>query len=277
MRTAILGPIVILAIISAGCTTSGSRVTRDQLDFEFVTSVQGVNASPSGDIALVGTNGIVVASNASVHAVQLALGPVVSTRGAFVACGPSCNTSDVPPGMVVAEASLVSHHDIALNARGPDSDASIFFFDNGSPGGQSIRWVDAESRFQISNATEVDGEVLAVGGSVGTATRADLPDAAYVVTSALEGNTVSIYLRGSAIMTNGTARVAFPLGFVVLVGDGDITAQVTLTSRGPTLWVSEKTRDHLTVETATPSVGVVTFDYFVQAPRVGGEAFVTLR
>lgn len=275
--------ILLLVAAASGCVDAGTtRVTRDQLDFSVVTSVQGITASPSGDVGLVGANGILVTSDASNHTVTLALQPlgaVVSTQGAFIACGPACDLTDATAGMIVADGSLISHNDIALNARGPERDSSIYFYDLGNQGGQYVRWSESANRFHVSSDVQIDGEFLAVGGPVGTATPKNIPaqNAAFVFTAALEGNSVAIYLRGSGVLANGTATIVFPTGFSALVGDGDITAQVTLTSKGPALWVSEKTKDHVTVETVTPTTSPVSFDYFVQAPRAGAESFRTFR
>src|SRR5207244_11951663 len=99
---------------------------------------------------------------------------------------------------------------------------------------------------------------------------------AQIATAALEGNEASVFLRGSGKLVNGTARIDFPAPFKVLVA-GNVTAQVTPTSRGQALMVSEKANDHIVVETVTGATSDQTFDYFVQATRAASEDFQTVR
>lgn len=268
--------VVLLALTLAGCAAPGQEVSREQLSFPVASSLAGVNATDAGDLKLVGTSGIRVEQDAANGSVRLGFGPVAQVNGAIIACGAGCNTSSATSGMVVADGSLISHNDLGLNAHGPDRDSTIYFFDDGLEGGQHIRWTDAADRFQLSHDTEVLGELL-VHGPVGTVSSARTTSGSYVFTAALEGNEQGIYLRGSATLANGTVTIGFPEAFTAVVGNGTITAQVTLTSPGPTLYVSEKTRDHITVAAVTPFDGTVTLDWFVQAPRAGGEAFQTVR
>jgi hypothetical protein len=51
-----------------------------------------------------------------------------------------------------------------LNSDGPDSTASVYFFDGGSNKGKFIRWNDTESRFQIGGDTTVLGGLEIDGG-----------------------------------------------------------------------------------------------------------------
>jgi hypothetical protein len=284
-RAPCLLPILLLlaAILSSGCSSPSAapagpptNITRAQLAFPVASSVGGVNASADGDVKVEGTDGVRLAQDPATGALQAGLGPLVAVPGGIIACGASCNASAATAGMVVADGSLISYHDLALHARGPDGDATIYFYDQGRENGQWLQWSKGSERFQVSNDTEVLGEAL-VHGPVGTVSAAQVPDGSYVFTPALEGNEMAVYLRGSATLVEGRATVAFPAAFAAVVGAGGITAQVTLTSPAPALWVSEKAQDHVTVETVTPFAGNATFDYFVQAPRAGGEGFHTVR
>jgi hypothetical protein len=271
--------VLLLVLVLAGCTSSAppTNIARSQLAFPVVSSLGGVNASSTGSIGLVAANGLRVDADAASSTLRIGVGPTLQVDGAVIACGPACNLTQAKTGMVVADGSLISHNDLSLNANGPDRDSVVYFYDKGQQNGEYFRWWKAADRFELSHNEQVDGELLVDGGPVGTVTPANLTNGSFVFTSALEGNDVAIYLRGSATMDNGTARIDFPAPFAALVGDGPITAQVTLTSKGPALWVSEKAKDHITVETTSDANGPVTFDYFIQAPRVGAASFHTVR
>jgi hypothetical protein len=268
---------LLLVFLLAGCVAAPTRsATTGDPAAPSVETAPLANATAAAMPKLVGADGVTIASDAAAGTVRVGLGSLVAPHGGIIACGSSCNTSEARTGMVVADGSLISHNDVALNALGPDRDSVIYFFDQGRQNGEYLQWSDAADRFRLSNDAEVLGELLA-RGPVGTVNAASVPNGSYVFTPALEGNEMAIYLRGSASLVDGKATVTFPPAFAALVGDGAVTAQVTLTSPAPALWVSEKTSDHVTVETVTPSTGSATFDYFVQALRVGGESFHTIR
>lgn len=277
--------VVLVATVLAGCASPTGKVGRDGLDFPVVSSVQGVSNATSGEIGLVGANGIRVAPGPGNSTLTVGLGPVVQTRGIFQACRDDCDAFQTLAGMVIAEGSLISFNNLTLNARGPDGDSVVFFYDDGKQDRQYFRWFDARDRFELSGGIRALGPVEGAG-YVGTADPIVLQsgEVALLVTAALEGLAPAVSVRGSAQLTNGTANVSFPPEFVVLLGAGPITAQVTLTSKAAGLWVSEKRADHITVESvrlgdanATAEDLAATFDYFVQAPRRGSEGFQSLR
>ncbi|GEM_PF-2826733 len=285
-------PLALLPIllVLAGCTTRGpetaggpaapvesnSTVARGDLAFPVVSSVDGVAPPAAGDLTVRGANGVTVMADSANGSLRVGLGPLVAPVGGIIACGSACNTSQASAGMVVADGSLISHHDLALNALGPEGDSVVYFYDQGRQNGEYLQWSDAADRFQLSHDTEILGEALA-RGPVGTVSAASVPNGSFVFTPALEGNEMAVYLRGSATLQGGSATISFPPEFAAVVGAGAITAQATLTSPAPALYVSEKAKDHLTVQTVEPFNGTATFDYFVQAPRAGGEAFHTVR
>lgn len=191
-----------------------------------------------------------------------------TTRSKFVlACAVSCGNVSVPPGSVLAEGSLVSGHNVSLNALGPEGDSGVFFFDDGREDGRWIRWRDTESQFQAKGDWHVVGNATATG-FVGTATPVTTIGGTTVVltTAALEGAELAVFARGSGKLVNGSALVALPLAFSVVAAPGLITAQVTLTARGAPLFVAEKAADRLVVE-SVDGAGDASFDWFVQAPR----------
>ena len=152
--------------------------------------------------------------------------------------------------------------------------------ERGQLAGEFLRWDDAHTRFELSRDLDARGNVTA-RHHVGTVTTIVLGGSsagqlAQIATAALEGNEAVVFLRGSAQLVNGVANVTFPATFKVLVA-GNVTAQVTPTSRGAGLFVSEKGNDRIRVETLDGSASNQTFDYFVQATRAASEDFQTVR
>src|SRR5438552_8925706 len=93
--------------------------------------------------------------------------------------------------------------------------------ERGQLAGEFLRWDDARNRFELSRDLDALGNVTA-RHHVGTVTTIVLGGTqagqlAQIATAALEGNEASIFLRGSAKLVNGTARIDFPAPFKVLV------------------------------------------------------------
>jgi hypothetical protein len=266
----VLPALLALAVVLAGCTAPDAPAG--------VTKVAGV-APRDGALNLTGSNGILVQPDAANSTVRLGLGDIVESPGTFHACAAACDVITVPRGAIIAEGPLISFENLTLNALGPDRDAAILFYDNGTFAGQWLRWLDGGDNFELSDDLDILGNVTA-RMSVGTATlitlASDPPRAAHVITAATEGNEATVFFRGSGRLTNGAANITFPEPFRVLVGNGPITAQVSLTSLGGALYVAEKTPAYMVVRsTVLPSEA--TFDFFIQASRAGSEGFQTLR
>lgn len=198
----------------------------------------------------------------------------VTTKSKFVlACVESCDNVSVPAGSVLAEGSLVGAHNLSLNALGPEGDSGVFFFDGGREDGRWIRWQDSRSRFQANADWLTVGNATATG-FVGTSTPVTTLGGATAIltTAALEGTELAVFARGSATLVNGSAFVALPLAFSAIAAPGLVTAQVTLTSRAPGLFVSEKQLGYIVVE-SVDGAGEASFDWFVQAPRKSTVAY----
>jgi hypothetical protein len=251
----------------------------DDLSFPVVSRVAGV-ANASGNISFAEANGVTVKPDAANGTITFGLGPLVQTTGVLEACRGPCDPHSVPEGMVIAEGSLISFNNVSLNAAGPEADSAVFFYDGGQQTGQFVRWSDARNEFQTSSGLQALGEIAAIGG-VGTVTvlppTTDQPTAIELHTAAIEGLESAVFIRGSSKLQNGTATIQFPPAFTKLIGEGPITAQVTLTSVGPGLYVSEKAKDHIKVQTTTGEASSATFDLFVQATRAGGENYQSVR
>jgi hypothetical protein len=81
--------------------------------------------------------------------------------GAFVDASAAAQVKDGPLTVGSLEARGA---ETRLNADGPDGDTSLFFFENGSPTGRSLRWKDAENEFALNDSLLVGG-FLRVGGT----------------------------------------------------------------------------------------------------------------
>jgi hypothetical protein len=254
-----LKPFALVAVVAfvalAGCASPASTVKRENADFPILSSVNGVSNASKGDLTLKGDNGIRLVNDPANSTITASLGPVVENEGVIRACRGVCNAVGAQAGMIVAEGSLVSFNNLSLNAIGPDRDSAVFFHDNGAQSGQYLRWHDARSRFEVSADTLVDGSLRSAGNItareyVGTSHELELPNGgvARIHTAALEGNEAAVYLRGTARLTNGTARISFPDEYKALLAeDGFMTVHVTLTSKGPGLWVSLKTTEGIEI------------------------------
>lgn len=244
-------PLVIVVAILAGCTSPPANHSFRVNGSDDITVTHDAQNK---------TTSLALASNVTVTRIQ--------------ACRDACEALPAAEGMVIAEGSLVSLHNATLNAAGPDADSALFFYDEGMQSGQYVRWDDAGARFETSAPIESLGHI-------GTLTDVVLggvsPALVRIGTAALQGPEVATYLRGSGQLVNGSARVVFPEAFALLVGDGLLTAQVTLTSPGPALLVDEKASDHLSVRAADGSASNATFDFLFIAPRAGGEGFQPVR
>ncbi len=277
---------IALVAVSSGCVSKvDSSVSRGDVTFPVVSSVAGVapNAT-TGAVALTGADGVRVTPDARNATVRLGLDGVVRTTGVLQACRDACDNHSAPAGMIISEGSLISFHNVSLNAIGPDGDAAVFFYDEGEQTGRFLRWLDARGVFQLSGPVEVGGSVRATGELVGkdrvgtvTVVPVDEKTIIEVHTSAMEGLEPVVFIRGTSRLVNGTATIDFPPVFRTLAGEGLVTAQVTLTSPGPAIYVKEKSRERLVVETTAGQRSDATFDLFVQAPRAGAEEFRAVR
>lgn len=279
MRILVLTSLLLASALLAGCTDNddgrSGPVSRSDLSFPVVSSFAGVNATAGGDVPVNSTDGVLVTPSADGKTITVGLHPIVQTN-VFQACASqtTCRGLTLPPGSVVAESALISLANVSLNAAGPDGDSAILFYDNGQEGSRFLRWTEMAGRFQMNADLQVVGNVTGTG-HVGTITPLRLSNGAIVTvsTAALEGTEVTVFARGSGRIINGNATIALPAAFTALVGEGPITAQVTLRSPGPALYVSEATAERLLVHATEGSPSGVTFDWFVQAPRKGGEGF----
>lgn len=257
--------LLFVALLLAGCTGGGTSG---------VSSLNGAK----GDVSLVAGRGLVVTPSPENRSVVVGFGDVVQAP-VVQACNGACRNLTVPPGALIADGALIALHNLSLNAAGPDGDAAVFFYDHGQEGARFLRWTDAANLFDLSGDLQVVGNLTATSW-IGTRTPLVLgagtpqQQVVTVTTAATEGPEVTVFARGSGQLANGAFRVDLPLAFQALVAEGAITAQVTLTSPGPALYVAEKAKDHLLVKAADGSNATASFDWFVQAPRKGGEGFV---
>lgn len=250
MRRLLLCTLALLPLLTAGCTGEGVRDPR-------LDGAQGIRVTPGGE-----EGGLVIG-----------LDPVAQTQ-AFHACASACRDLTLPNGTLVAETALLSLANVSLRAAGPDGDSAVLFYDGGREGGRFLRWTDLVSKFQMNADLQVVGNVTATG-HVGTTMPLRFPDGTLVTvsTAALEGIEVAVFARGHAELINGTATIPLPSAFTALAfGDG-VTAQVTLRTPGPALFVSEATTESLVVQATDGHPTGVRFDWFVQAPRKGAEGF----
>lgn len=257
--------LLLAMLLVPGCASPGGK--------EGVSQVSGV----AGAIDLKPGPGLVVTPSPENRTIVVGLASVAQSQ-VLQACAGECRNLTVLPGSLIAEGPLLAMRNLSLNAVGPEGDSAVYFYDHGQETGRFLRWADAQERFTLNGDLQVVGNVTATSW---TGTRTPLVVNApsgqqilvTVTTAATEGMEPTIFARGAGKLTEGSATIALPSSFVALEGEGALSAQVTLTSRGPALFV-EKARDHLTIATAdgsTPSD--VTFDWFVQAPRKGAEGF----
>ena len=237
-----------------------------------VGSVGGVGPDADGDVPMVGADGLLVTPSPDSRSVRVGLSPVVQTN-VFQACQDACRNLTVSPGALIAESGVISLKNLSLNAVGPEGDSALFFYDAGKETGRFLRWYEQGGKFQMNGDLQAIGNVTGTG-HVGTITPLVVGEGQLVTisTAATEATEVTVFARGSARLVNGTATITFPPAFVALVGNGTLTAQVTLTSPAPSIWVAQKSKERLVVEGVAGTSA--TFDWLVHAPRKGGEAFV---
>lgn len=259
--------LLLATTLLAGCTDQGSGT------FDGVRSVGGAAPDEEGAVRVEGERGVQVQAREGALVVGLGsavLGDVVR------ACAAPCPPLDVVPGSLVADAGLVSLHNASLNADGPEGDSALYFYDDGRETGRYLRWSDAQGRFVLNDDLLSIGNVTAAH-HVGTITPVvlDAPGNPVVTvsTAATEGAEVTVFARGSAQLENGSAIIRFPAVFRAILGEGPLTAQATLTALGPALAVTEKSRDHIRVQSADGRPSNATFDWFVQGVRLGGEDY----
>ena len=251
------------APLLAGCTLGGRPV-----------SVSGVAPASNGSIALAAGSGLVVTPSPENHTLTVGLAPVAQAQ-VLQACAGPCRNLTVNAGAVIADGDLVGLGNLTLIAQSEAADPALNFYAPNLSDLHVLRWSQARQTFEAS------GDLLAAGNLTATrflSTRTLLVTSNgvpfTVSTAPAEGNEVTIFARGSANLTNGTARIDLPQPFQALEDAGLITVQVTLTGDGPALYVSEKARDHVTVKATGGSGSDAPFDWFIQAPRKGGSGFV---
>lgn len=255
---------LLLAVpLLAGCTGSRS------------VSLSGVSPASDGAINLTAGPGLVVTPSPENHTLNVALGSVVQAQ-VIQACAGSCRNLTVNPGAVIADGDVVGLGNLTLVAASAAADPSLNFYGANLSDLHFLRWSQANHDFEASADLTAGGNLTATR-FLSTRTLLVTPGGVpfTVSTAPTEGNEVTIFARGSAALQNGTATVALPQAFQALAGAGLLTVQVTLTSEGPALYVSEKATDHFVVKATTgaPSSSA-TFDWFVQAPRKGADGFV---
>jgi predicted small lipoprotein YifL len=271
-------PVLLLLVLLfpalAGCLGGrGGPVEREDLGFPVASRVGGVEASPQGEVNLTGADGVLVTPSQEEGTVRVGLAAVVQTN-VFHACGETCRNLTVAPGTLIAEGGLISLRNLSLNAAGPDRDAAIFFHDGGLETGRFLRWYEQGGKFQLNGDLQTIGNVTGTG-YVGTVTPLIVGQQGQLVTvstAATETTEVTVFARGSGRLTNGTATIAMDPAFVAIAGEGLVTVQVTLTSPAPGIWVTQKDKEHIVVESVAGTFA--SFDWLVQAPRKGGEQFV---
>lgn len=245
---------LLLALALAGCTRDDPPPAQAEAN---VTAGPGLVAERG--------NGSVAVRLADAVQVQVAQ-----------ACAGPCRPIQVPTGTVVADAGFVSLGNASLNAAGPDGDSALFFYDGGLETGRFLRWSEVQSRFQMNADLLVTGNVTATG-HVGTTTPLVLPNGQVVTlsTAALEGTEQAVFFRGSGVLMNGTYQFSVPSAFAAIADlEGHVTAQATLTADGPGVYVSRKGPDRFEFRAlGGADVSDVTFDYFIQAPRVRATPF----
>lgn len=236
-------------------------------------------ADASGGIALKGEDGIRVTPDAPNSTLTLGLRPLLSTTGTIQACHGACESISPLDGTIIAEGALVSFHNVSLNALGPEGDAAIYAFEAGRSTGAFIRWWHAADSWQTSSSLDVQGRVTTAGPLTTLTPVSTGPDSPPLVvgTAAAQGVEDLVLLRGSAQLVNGAVTVRFPAIYSALIDGTGVTAQVTPTSRGDSLVVTERAFDHIKVETMSGAATNQTFDYFIQASRASDTPFKAVR
>ncbi|MBN1186114.1 MAG: hypothetical protein JXB49_27790 [Bacteroidales bacterium] len=96
--------------------------------------------------------------------------------------------------------------------------------------------------------------------------------------SSLEGPEVSIFIRGTATLTNGESVIQLPEHFSLLTVSNSITVQLTpLSDKSSGLCVVRKSNREIYIKELLNGKGNYSFDYFIQAIRNGFEDFQVVR
>ncbi len=91
----------------------------------------------------------------------------------------------------------------------------------------------------------------------------------------LEGGEAGTYIRGSAKLHNGEARVELPEHFALVTNAEGVTAILTPVGSYLQLYIAEQAADHLLVREASGKNGQ--FNYLVQGIRKGFEDHQVIR
>ncbi len=96
--------------------------------------------------------------------------------------------------------------------------------------------------------------------------------------ASLEGPEAAAYLRGTAVLVDGQAEIAFPEHFRLVASEQGMTLQVTpLSAESLGLAVVEKRQDGAVVRELHAGHGNYEFDYLVCAVRKGKEDYRVIR
>lgn len=167
------------------------------------------------------------------------------------------------------DGTLYANTVISLNGNGPNANSFVEFWEG--VGYENLAWIDADSRFQLTDDLIVIGDLSATGAKPFVQNHPYRPDLS-VVYVALEGGEAATYTRGSARLVGGVARVTLDETFA-LVTNPEIGLTAHLTARGAPadLYVESLTTRELVVRAAEGGVADAAFDYFVYGLRIGFE------
>jgi hypothetical protein len=93
--------------------------------------------------------------------------------------------------------------------------------------------------------------------------------------AALEGPEAGTYIRGTAELRSGEARINLPEHFALVTNSDGVTATLTPVGGWLQLYVAEQATDHLVVREASGKSG--RFNYLVQGVRKGYEGHQVVR
>lgn len=254
-RAALVLALVLVPLALAGCAAKEVKLN-------------GVAPAGDGNLRVDAGPGLTLVASPENHTLALGLAAILQAQ-AIQVCANACLSGNVTPGTLIVGADAVVLGNMSLG------------------GTHVVAWSDLDQAFQLRGSTVVLGNLTAVAdasvpgtGYLGTRTLLAAVVNGQIVrvsigTAALEGNEVTVFVRGSGQLTNGSATIMLPGAFTQLARADHVTAQVTLTTDGPTLYVAERATDHITVRAASGApASDATFDWFVQAPRRGSEGFV---
>src|SRR5262249_38794342 len=131
----------------------GASIQWDDPNNRFYTShglyVNGVLRTQGG--AVIGGNQVTVGSNGPDQDQLIAFYEDGSPRGEYLQWDDSDDLFHFSDDVRIGRNAIVPGNSLSLGALGAETTQSLYFFNNGSPTGESIAWDDAQDRFEVSD------------------------------------------------------------------------------------------------------------------------------